>query len=63
MQNQRENSQISLKNLYCILTRSQEFLRAGGLSENKGKNYYFFLAIKLHADIVMGFFPGPAVLL
>ena len=61
MQNQRKNSHTSLKNLDCILTRSQEFLRAVGFSENKGKNYYFFLAIKLHVDIVMGFFPGPAV--
>ena len=61
MQNQRKNSHTSLKNLDCILTRSQEFLRAVGFSEDKGKNYYFFLAIKLHVDIVMGFFPGPAV--
>ena len=38
---------------------SEEFLRAGELSENKGKNSFFFSAIKLHVGIIVGFFPWP----
>ena len=38
--------------------RSQKFLRAGELSENKGRNFYFLLVVKLHVDIIVDFFPG-----
>ena len=41
----------------ALLVRSQEFLRAGELSENKCENSNFFSAIKLNVDITVGFFP------
>ena len=42
-----------------LQAHSQEFLRAGEVSENKGKNYNFCLAIQLYVDITVGLFPGP----
>ena len=40
---------------------SQEFLRAGELSENKCENFHFFSAVKLYVDITVGFFPECAL--
>ena len=42
-------------------TRSQKFLRAGEISENKSRNFIFLSVIKLHTDITVNFFPGHAV--
>ena len=62
----RVEKDLHLGHVYQKLTtqqemRSQKFLRAGELSETKGRNFNFLLVIKLHVDITVDVFPGPAV--
>ena len=60
--NNRNKPHIYLRRISVVLqARSQEFLRAGELSENKCKNFNIFWVIKLHVEITVGFFPEPAV--